>query len=84
VLYDAVALEDPPDAFWSVWTDPETGCVPDVETLSLDWVAWALPACRALAEQAEVATAAASMTRFGADIDHGQASLQQSASRVTA
>jgi biotin operon repressor len=80
VLYDAVALEDPPDRVWEVWTDLDPDGVPAVDDLleHIEWVSWALPACQALAAQAAVAEASATTVRFGAELEHGQASLQQS------
>jgi len=81
LLYDAAALEDPPNAVWEAWTevDDDDG-VPDVDALRshLSWVEWALPACRALADQAEVRDGAVATAQFGADIDIGQVSIQQS------
>ncbi|MFB6202471.1 MAG: winged helix-turn-helix domain-containing protein [Halorhabdus sp.] len=86
VLYDAIRLEDPPDKVWDIWIDLGTNGVPDIEELCdyADWVTWALPACRALAGQLEVASASVATVRFGAEIDSGQASLQQSAGGASA
>jgi DNA-binding transcriptional ArsR family regulator len=80
VLYDAVALEDPPDQVWALWTDLDPNGVPAIEDLReyVGWATWALPVCQALADQPAVASASVATVRFGADVDHGQASLQQS------
>jgi transcriptional regulator with XRE-family HTH domain len=80
VLYEAVALEEPPDEVWAIWTDLGADGIPDIETLCeyVAWASWALPVCRALAGQTAVESAPVATARFGAQIDHGQTSLQQS------
>jgi len=84
VLYDAVALEEPPDHVWRIWTDLGPGGVPDIDALSehIAWASWAISACRALAAQAAVAETSVATARFGAQIS--QCSLQQSVGGVSA
>lgn len=84
VLYDAVALEEPPDHVWRIWTDLGPGGVPDIEALSehIEWASWAISACRALAAQVAVAETSVATARFGAQIS--QCSLQQSVGGVSA
>jgi DNA-binding transcriptional ArsR family regulator len=80
VLYDAIALEDPPDRVWTIWTDLSPDGVPVIEDLRnyVEWADWAIPTCQALAAQTAVAGAAVATVRFGADVEAGQTSLQQS------
>ncbi|WP_338740410.1 winged helix-turn-helix domain-containing protein [Haloplanus salilacus] len=85
VLYDAVALDDPPDRVWDIWIDLGPDGVPDIDALRdhVAWAWWVIPTCQALADQEAVASASVATARFGAEVDHGQTSIQQSTGGVS-